>query len=223
MKRVTLFSTFPVAIVVLTGIAVGLWWGCAKGKGTGAALKSVFAEFRGEVMHENQPVIINRRLWVSATGDQRAVVSDISSVADLGSYKVSSTRRLLEFRCNDSLYIFDTADSMMVVLSMEEMKLLEADFVPFTANWLLKDWPLSGDIEGSNAETDVVAGMPCDLFEVGGKVYSLFNGLPLAVMNIDARDGYREELVRITADTVLPDLCFRFPSGFRRIAPAGKQ
>lgn len=223
MKRVRLFSVFTTVVVVLIGMAFGCCCGCTRGKRTESSCQKVFAEFRGEAMHESQPVTISRTLWISATGDQRAVVSTITSVTDLGSYKVSSVRRLMEFRNRDSLYIFDSADSMMFVLGMEEMKMVQGDYVPFTANWLLKDWPPFGDSDASQAETAEVAGMLCEVRVDDEKVYSLYKGLPVAVQGTDPGDGYRETVVRFVADTVLSDLCFRLPSGFRRVEPSGKK
>jgi len=107
---------------------------------TGLTTKTLYAEYKGNKTTGSISSTIHRKLFLTDWGESRLVISEISRITDMGSFRMSSSRKLTELRINDTLFYFDTADSTFWRVSLEEAKKLSEKELPLSALWLIRDW-----------------------------------------------------------------------------------
>lgn len=186
-------------------------------KKTGFTAETLYAEYKGSNTAGSITSTIHRKLFLTGWGERRLVISEISRITDMGSFRMSSSRKLTELRINDTLFCFDSADSTFWRISLAEAEKLNEKEFPFSALWLLKSWNIGNTpLIPENNETYN------DLKKVksGEKLITLRGELPISAHSAGPDNICTEELVKIVTDTLLSDELFRLPAGYRLLRPS---
>lgn len=210
-----------VIISVLMGFSLISCIGGSKHNGPENRLfENLYVEYKGRIFVDGSFYDISRKLYIAEHGNRRAVISQIGQVAEMGSYKLSATRTLSEFRQNDSVFSFDSLDSTLIVLAASDLNNDCNQPSPLSASWLLCDWP-EDDFQpkSDGAEPKIVLGKPCLTLIKNSQEYLIYQGLPLSVTSTGIGANRFEESVRLVADTVFDSANFKMPTGFRRLIP----
>lgn len=182
--------------------------------------ENLYVEYKGRIFVDGSFFDISRKLYIAEHGNCRAVISQIGQVSEMGSYKLSATRMLYEFRQNDSVFGFDSLDSTLIVLAASDLNSDCNQTSPLSASWLLCDWP-EDDFQpkSDGSEPKIILGKPCTTLNKNGRQYLIYEGLPLSVTSPGSGANRFEESVRLVADTVIESANFKMPAGFRRLIP----
>ncbi len=205
------------AVVFLTGTSCGR-------HGFSDSEETTFANaivgFESEFFLNGSSTKISRKLFISNYGRERAVVSHISRVSDMGRFKINDEQVLSEYKKNDSIYCFDSADSTLMVFSA---KALEMDFnrhSQFSATWLLCNW--MGADKGQYkelSETKNLLSHSCKIVQLENKEIYLYENIPLGMETKYRNTSYLEHAVFVKTDTLFGQDVFNFPNGYKRLKP----
>jgi|GEM_PF-6092454 len=205
------------SVVFLTGTSCGRR-GFSDSEETSFA--TAFMGFESEFFLNGSSTNISRKVFISNYGRERTVVSHISRVSDMGRFKIKDEQVLSEFKKNDSIYCFDSADSTLMVFSA---KALEMDFnrhSQFSATWLLCNW--MGADKGQYkelSETKNLLSHSCKIIQFENKEIYLYENIPLGIETKYRNTRYLEQAVTVKTDTLFGHEVFDFPNGYKRLKP----
>lgn len=179
----------------------------------------IYAESSARLSKGYEQCEIKRKIYIRPTGNN-AVFSEILSLNDLAGYSAGRFHYLSEYLEGDSLFMYDSADSASIALSVKDINQQEADILPESAAWMLLR--KTGTKRGSYTDTIAVAGYRCHKeTTVGGYIW-LYEGQPMALQTNRSGNSISEQIVKYVPDTLFPKSRFIQPSGFRKLLPSAK-
>jgi hypothetical protein len=174
-----------------------------------------YAEIQGDMHINNKNYTIRRKLFVAKSGFSKVVLSTITD----DNINAGKAERMIEdYLLNDSVFIYDSADSSLLALSCDELALMDIATFPFSGSWLLKKTAGLRTVEASRCPE--IEGYSTTTFRHGIYELCFLNGQAIGLNGNKKKLIHKEYHSRIVADTLLNEDIFMQPTGFKRIEPS---
>lgn len=205
------------AVILLVSVLVCIYTctGCTKHSDLSPGYN--FAEVKGQLSEQNQINTIRRLIFIGTDG-RKAAFSEIVTLTDLGGHHSSETRFLHEYLYNDTLFIFDSADSTCIRLALANTGFAELNLLPFSAWWIFTD---PGKSESTSSDTLTICGFNCKKKSIGNGYLWKCADNTMAIETSSEGFSRTESIIRTVSDTILPKGIFVHPLGYRELVPAG--
>jgi hypothetical protein len=204
---------FLPALLLIFGIITG----CTCQSDSNSHETFLYAETQALLKNSNRESVIKRRLYISPEG-VKAVYSDIETTTDLSGFKTVGRRTLSEFLVGDSLYIFDSEDSLFMVGTISDFNESNFDFFPLSAAWLFNT--KGTEAQTSEPDTLNVAGFICRKKITAEGYLWMYGNQPMARIANTKNISCSEQVIHSVSDTTFNESFFVLPSGYIRIVPS---
>jgi hypothetical protein len=171
----------------------------------------IYIEIKGNSTSSGSTRSYTRKVYIAENGKQRKAETTVTTITRLGNRQITKTNHLTEVFVNDTLQLFDSADSTIChttaasLLSFSGIQPLDTDF------WFLKEFPAlqHWEIYPDNDEIQEPSKK-----HFNGYVYQFNPGL---LLSIESETGnYYESATRIITDSTFPATLFQMPKGHIR-------
>lgn len=201
-----------VAILLLTS-------GCGLGKqkhAVAGAKRYLYAKIKGEMLVQGRKYRVDRVFLADDSLGVKMVSSYIVAVENIEGYATEFAKQLNEFCHNDSLYVFDSSDSTLMTLRLDEFQSLGIKLLPYSASWIFGCSITEQQTSPVVVDTSCF-GLPCKHYINGNLEHIIYGSHNLTFRCELPYCTQNEYVIKLVTDTVIPPEAFLRPKGFRVI------
>lgn|GEM_PF-2759680 len=174
-----------------------------------------YAEIQGDMQFNNNNYTLQRKLLINENGCSKVVLSTIT--AEKGNAGMAE-RMIEDYLINDSVFIYDSADSSVLALSCDELALMDIAAFPFSGCWLFKKTAGLKTVDTSLSSEVKCYGLTA--FRDGYYNIYFFHGQAVGLVGNKRNLIHKEYHSRIVEDSIYKEDVFMQPTGFKRINPS---